>query len=277
MTYRSRALGCGCGCAGRGGCGGLGTETTASTLSPAGEINGIATLAQDVRRLTTELSERWGGPVQFNRSMYQRLLAKARRNQLRRLTNEESRQFVTGVVGDVGGAIVTARALALHGVASERERAANHATQASLIGPARLVWDAMGDMFRYATPELVAASGLGIEPITMIIIAGAVVYLLVAVACLTALTYLVDSQMRLAEARREAESACRRSGGCTPEQYARIRRELAVGPFDGAIQAAGEGIGTATTVVVVAGSAVIAGLALWGGWKIWKAQKAVMA
>lgn len=270
MTHH-RQLGCGCGCGGSGGC-----VTTLSGLGafpePAGEINGIATLAHDVQQLTSQLAERWRvSNIVFDRSVYTSLLSRARRRQLTRMTQAESRQLVTGVVGDVGGAIIEAKRLAGLEVTTERQRASNHAAQAALIGPARLMWDSMGEMFRYATVERGAASGLG-NPI-VVIVAGAFVYMVIAGIAIVALTYLVDSQLRLSEARSEAERLCRRSGGCTPDQYARIRRELAIGPFDGAIQAAGEGVGTAATVVIVAGSAVLAAAAAWGGWTIWRARR----
>jgi hypothetical protein len=245
--------------------------------SPAGEINGIATLAHDVRELTGLLAARWGtATIAFDRAVYLALLAKARRGQLRRLTSNDSRQLVTGVVGDVGNAIIVARQLAQIGVFDEAGRATYHARQAAVIGPARLMWDAMGELFRNVTRETGAASGLGNPVAIAAVITGGVAWAIFAVAAVTALTYLVDSQLRLAQARREVESFCRRSGGCTAEQYSRLRRELAVGPFDGAIRAAGEGIGEAVTITLIAGGAVIAGIAVWGGWKIWQARKAVM-
>lgn len=240
--------------------------------SVAGPINGVATLKYDVQRSAAAVVEAYGSQFAFDKSDYVALLRQAKSNPSAltnsRLAPTRTRNFILGVVGDVASAVARAEQLSLLPVATAAQRADNHAAQAELVGAGRIMLDAANTALRNATPVHNGTAGLGAAPLVVgIIIAVAVVYIVLGVTVVAAIALCYDARERMVHAREAAERACAQQGGCTPEQYTEIVRQMQLGPLDtlarggeSALSQVGEGIGT--TVVIVGAAAVGVG-ALW--------------
>lgn len=240
--------------------------------SAAGPINGVATLKYDVQRSAAAVVEVYGSQLSLDKSDYVSLLRQAK-NDPSALTNrqmapERTRNFILGVMGDVASAAARAEQLSLLRVTTAQQRAENHAAQAELVGAARIMLDAANTALRNATPVRNGASGLGAAPLVVgVIVAIAVVYIILGATVVAAIALCYDARERMTHARAAAERACSQQGGCTPEQYAEIVRQMQLGPLDAlarggesALSSVGEGIGT--TVILVGAAAVGVG-ALW--------------
>jgi len=232
--------------------------------SPAGEISGVALLATDLQRLAAELRSRMG-TIAPNRAQY--LAVKAKLAVLRegdRLSGPEIAQFVGGTVGACADAIATARQIARQTVNTVQEQADNHARQASLIDPARLMWQTAGDFLVNMQPAG-AAFGLGIAPVVVaaLIVAGGIVL----AAGIAAATYYVDAGRRLEQAQVQARALCREfSPPCSPQQAAAIIAQLSISPLDRFAEAAGTQVAKDFTGLAI-GAGVAGGVLLLGvGW-----------
>lgn len=242
--------------------------------SAAGEINGVALLGADVTELARRATEIMGG-VRFDRNAYEamQIAAAARpgesasdqlaRVQARfsRMNPEEIKQFVAGTVGQVASAVVRARQLAAVPVDSVAARDANHQLQATVIDPARAMWQAASEVLRgMQVVQHQGQAGLGLWPIPVlvaIVVAGAVL----GASAIAALTYWADAGRRLEYASVEADRICRDAGGCSPEQAAAIRRQLQLGPWDTAAEAFGKSAGRGLTIgLAVGGTVAVVGL-----------------
>lgn len=249
--------------------------------SAAGEINGVALLLADLRDVATRGGEFMQPGFSFSRARFEAMMSAFRtregetesaavervRRRYSEMSGEEIQLLIAGTVGAIGQAVVRATAVSRLRVVTEAERAQNHALQASIVDPARFMWDMLSQMLRNMEARRAqnSAAGLGAIPVA-VVVAAAVVGAVLGIAAITAGTYLADSFFRAQYASREAERICNRAGGCTAEQEASIRRTLQLGPFDTAFRefgaAAGEGLGT-TIVVLGVGGAVVVGGALW--------------
>jgi hypothetical protein len=256
---------------------------------PAGEINGVQTLLVDIQSLAQRANEFLTPGFRFNRSMFDRILAKFRprsgetNDQAARriaaaqqvMSAEEVRQLIAGTVGAIGAVIVSGKLLAQQSVRSEQERAANHAMQSSMIDPARLMWTSLDEAINNMQQRRAQGTGGLGNPLVIVAIIGvaAVVYVVLGVSAIVALTYLVDSYTRAQRAESAADSICRAQGGCTPEQRAAIQHSLSVGPFDQAIRDAGSGVRDVITAVGVTG--VIVGVLGIGGvaYYLWRKSR----
>jgi len=258
--------------------------------SAAGPIGAVALLRTDLERVAVEATRFLQPGFRFQKSEFIRLMNAFRRRDgesqsetnarvaqsVRELSGDEVQQLIAGTVGAIGKAVVRATVIAELPADGPEARAANHQKQASVTGPARLMWDSLNEMVRTMQPRTTAASGLGLAPVVVaaLVVAGAIVV----VAAIAAGTYLADGYFRLQHATAEAERVCRQNGGCTPEQYARVRSELRVGPFDAALaefgRAAGEGIGTTVMAIGIGAAVLGAGALFWfGGGKDWMMKK----
>jgi len=253
----------------------------AATGSQAGEINGIGLLLIDLRATAARGHEFMQPGFKFKRSRFESIMSDFRPREgedqdettarvsqrYREMSGDDIQTLIAGTVGVIAEAVVRATAVSQLTVTSEGERATNHALQASIIDPARLMWDMLSQMLRNMEARRAqGTSGLG-EPISVsVVIAIAVVGAILGLAAIAAGTYLADSFFRVQYASREAERICNRRGGCTAEQEAAIRRQLQLGPFDDAFKEfareAGEGLGTAITAVSIGGAVVLGG-AVW--------------
>jgi len=260
--------------------------------SAAGPIGAVALLRGDLERVAAEATRFLQPGFRFQKSEFIRLMNAFRRRDgesqpetsarvaqsVRELSGDEVQQLIAGTVGAIGEAIVRATAIAELPADGPEARAANHQKQASVTGPARLMWDSLNEMLRTMRPRSSAAAGLGTPVHVGIVVALVIAGAIVVVAAIAAGTYLADGYFRLQHATAEAEQVCRRNGGCTPEQYARIRSELRVGPFDAALaefgRAAGEGIGTTVMAIGIGAAVLGAGALFWfGGGKDWMMRK----
>lgn len=257
----------------------LGYLGQVSESSEAGEINGIGLLLIDLRDVAARGREFMSPDFRFSRSQYESMLNEFRPREgededetvervskrYSQMTGEEVQTLIAGTVGAIGESVVRATALSRLRVTNAAERARNHALQASIIDPARLMWDQLSQMIRNMEARRSATSGLGIIPIAMLV-AVAVVGAVLGVAAIVAGTYLADAFHRSRTAAREAEKICEENGGCSPEQYAAIRHQLQLGPFDEAFKefgrSAGSGLGVTIAVVGIGGAAVVGG-AFW--------------
>lgn len=240
--------------------------------SAAGEINGVALLGADVTALARRATEIMGG-VRFDRSAYEamQIAISARpgesasdqlervQQRFARMNPNEIRQFVAGTVGQVASAVVRARQLAAVPVDSVAARDANHQLQASVIEPARAMWQAASEVLRgmQTVQQHQGQAGLGLWPIPVIIaivVAGAVL----GASAIAALTYWADAGRRLEYASVEADRICRDAGGCSPEQATAIRRQLQLGPWDTAAEAFGQAAGRGLTIGLAVGGTVAA-------------------
>lgn len=260
--------------------------------SAAGPIGAIALLRTDLERVAADATRFLQPDFRFSKSEFERLMRLFRRREgedqattnervsqsVRELSGDEVQQLIAGTVGTIGAALIRAEAVSELTVTTAEQRAANHALQASLTGPARLMWDSLSEMLRTMQPRRSSTAGLGALPVAVVValvVAGAVVV----VAAIAAGTYLADGFYRLHHATAEAQRVCSAQGGCTPEQYARIRGQLRVGPFDAALSefagAVGEGLGD-TIMYIGIGAAVLGlGALFWfGGGKDWVMRKA---
>lgn len=252
----------------------------ASTTSQAGEINGVGLLLLDLCDAAARGHEFMQPGFKFKRLRYESMMNDFRPREgedaeettarvaqrYRQMSGEDIQTLIAGTIGVIAEAVTRARAVAQLPVASDSERASNHALQASVIDPARRMWDMLSQMLRNMEARRPSGtSGLGALPVAAIV-AIAVVGAILGVAAIAAGTYLADSFFRVQVASREAERICNRRGGCTAEQEAAIRRQLQLGPFDDAFKEfareAGEGLGTALTVVGIGGAVVVTG-AVW--------------
>lgn len=254
----------------------------------AGEINGISLLAADLRALSVRASAFLPAGFQLSSSKYDAIVETFRRRagetdaqaadrvsaRYSRMTGDEVLTLVAGTIGVVGDAVVRAKAIARLTVTSEDSRADSHRLQASIIEPARLMWQMLEEMLSNMESRQLAASGLGVIPVPVIvalIAAGAVLL----TAAIVAGVYYADARFRVAEANRAARSICDRRGGCTAAEEARIRHELQLGPFDQMMDQVGanvgRGIGTAALILGVGGATLAAGAAwyYWFGGKKW--------
>jgi hypothetical protein len=246
----------------------------------AGEINGIALLLADLRTLAARGHEFMQPGFRFSRSHFESMMTEyrprsgetgdeaAERIGRRIISGEDIQTMIAGTVGAIAAALVRATGISRLQTATAEERATNHALQASIVDPARFMWDMLSETLRNMEARRdVATSGLGIAPIPIgIVVAVAVVGAIMGVTALASATYLADAFFRVQFASREAERICNRRGGCTATEEANIRRQLQLGPFDGAFQEfgrqAGEGLGTAIAVVGIGGAVVLGGV-LW--------------
>lgn len=240
--------------------------------APAGEINGVQALLIDIQSLAQRANEFLPTGFRFNRSTFDRILAKYRprsgetNDQAARriaaaqqvMSADEVRQLIAGTVGAIGAVIVSAKLVAQQPVHSELDRAANHNVQSTMIDPARLMWSSLDETLNNMQQRRAqSTSGLG-NPLVIVAIIGvaAIVYVVLGVSAIVALTYLVDSYTRAKRAESAADSICRAQGGCTPEQRAAIQQSLSVGPFDQAIRDAGSGLRDVITGLGVTGAIV---------------------
>ena len=240
--------------------------------SVAGPINGVATLAYDIKRSAESAVAAFGSEVSFDRGDYQRLLRQAKNDpssiQDQQVPTARLRNFVYGVIGDVASAVARAQQLAQIQVSGDPARAENHRIQAELIGAGRLMLDSANTAIRNVTPVPAGTSGLG-NPLVVVgvIAAAALVYAIVGVSVVAAIALCYDSQQRMVSARASADRACEAQGGCDAAEYTRIVQRLQLGPLDtlaggGGAALAAAGMAPLTIALVVGGSAVGLG-ALW--------------
>jgi hypothetical protein len=218
MTYRTQGslLGCGCGMNGLG--------------EVAGSVSGLDSLEQDIRLMSAEMRRVFGN-FRYDQRAFDRLLQRGRDGNLTEMTRDERKQFVAGIVGKCAKAAATIKQLGAKNVTDPAERQRNVEAQAGLLRSARSLWTSAFDMLRTARP-IGAASGLGLDPITISIIVGAAV---VAVVAAYGITVWGDLE-RVDRAQEYADRAC---SGCSPEQRAQFIRTLtgggAIGEAAGAI------------------------------------------
>lgn len=260
--------------------------------SSAGPINGVQLLLADLRDVAARGREFMQPGFSFSLRRYESMMSTFKpregededetvervRQRFSTMTSEEVQTLIAGTVGSIGEAVVRATAISQVKVSTDEQRAKNHAMQATIIDPARLMWDMLSQMLRnMEAQQSRATSGLGIAPVIAIalIAAGAVL----GVAAIAAGTYLADAYYRTQYASQSAQSICRRAGGCTPEQETNIRRQLQLGPFDGAFQefgrAAGSGLSTTIAVVGIGAGALVLGAVWYYGFdgKEWLQEK----
>lgn len=259
----------------------------------AGEINGVQLLLVDVNQMAIRAREFMPEGFRFSKSSYETMMREFTRREgededeaieriqkrYSSMSGEDVQTLIAGTVGAVADAVVRATAISKLRVADAQERARNHAVQASIIDPARLMWAQLSQMLRNMEARRTqATSGLGVLPV-VVMVALVIGGTILTVAVIAAGTYLADGWHRLSQATREAQRLCEDNGGCSPEQYAAIRSQLAKGPLDAAMEAFGEGAGAGAGVAIavagIGGAALLAG-ALWYyalGGREWIAKK----
>lgn len=229
----------------------------------AGPVNGISTLRIDVQRSARNVVSVYGSNVSYDRSLYESVLRRARESdrEISQLSGDEAKALVVGVVANVAAGLAQAEQLALQPVSTETERSRNHAAQAELIGAARIMLDAANTALGSARADR-GTSGLG-NPLVVagVIAAAAIVYGVVGVA----IVMVADAQLRLYQAREEANRIC--GDGCSPQQRAQLIRQMSLGPLDtiaaGAAEATETGALATGTIAVIAGAGVLAIGGMW--------------
>jgi hypothetical protein len=237
---------------------------SAVALQPAGAVNGIATLRVDLRALADAAVQAYGPSANYDRADYERFLAEAKRQQLGRVPSTRIRNFVLGVISDVASAITRAAVLSEVNIRSEAERAENHRVQAELVGAARLMLDAATSSLRSIEPQRAATSGLGAAPAVPVALIAlvAAAYAIVGVTAIVMIGLVYDAWQRMRHARTAAATICAAAQPpCTPEQYARMVQQLALGPLDRLAEggaAAAQDIGKSIGIAVAIGGGVVA-------------------
>lgn len=245
MTYSTRSLGCGCGMNGLGGLGAV-----------AGSVSGLASLEEDIRLVSAEMRSAFGN-FRFDQRAFDRILQRGRDGQLTQITRDERKQFLAGIVGKCAKAAATIKQLGAKNVADAAERQRNLEAQAALLREARTLWTSAFDMIRSGR-SIGAASGLGIEPITIAIIVGAAA---IAVVAAYGVSIWGDLE-RLERAQGYADRAC---SGCSPSERADFVRRMTGG---GAVAEAAGAI--AKELAPYIGLGVGAAILLGGGFAYFK-------
>lgn len=230
----------------------------------AGEISGIATLEFDLKRLVNEATSAWGSYA-YEAGMFDSLMERARRGDLRQMTVPEVKQFTAGVIGRIGASLTKAKQLARLDAPTAADRDRIQSAQANLVRPAREMWDQAWAGLSTAQVVRGGTSGLGVLPL-----AAWAVIAIVAVALAGAGTYLWDANQRQERAMQDAERLCATyQPPCTPQQAADIRRGLQLGPFDAAAATIASQVGSAGETVILVTAAAAGGLVLVGGVYFW--------
>jgi hypothetical protein len=239
MTYRTQGslLGCGCGMNGLGGLGAV-----------AGSVSGLASLEEDIRLVSVDMRRAFGN-FRFDQAAFNRLAQRGRDGNLTRMTRDEQKQFIAGIVGKAARAAATIKQLGLRDVRNDTERQQNLQAQANLLREARALWTTAHNMMRDARP---AAGTSGMGEVILIIVA------IAAVTFLAAYGMTIWSDMeRLDQAQQYADRVCT---GCSPEQRAEFIRTLTDGR--GPIAEAAGAVAKEIAPIIAAG---VGGVLLLGG------------
>jgi hypothetical protein len=259
MFPHHHTLGCGCGMNGLGQLTGPG---------PAGEVQAVQTVAQQVRNLTSAINRALPG-ARFDRSAFQNLLRRIEADEVRQFTREDSKNFILGTAGKMIDAVAQARQLASINVPDDSARERNRAAQNAMLGPAALLGDKALAVFRDMRPVRGGTSGLGQVGLWEVPLAawvvGGVVIAVLGTAAIAALSVYVDADRRLTNASDEAARICSTaSPPCSADDRARIVRSLSGGgPAEAAARAVGEAIGDAAKILIIGGVSATAIYVWW--------------